>query len=62
MQITVNDKNNFYFGQKAEVIDTQTINGKGILRVMIKHTNSEITFAIKESDAILRKSTNQQQN
>ena len=57
MQITVNDKNNFYFGRKAEVIEIQTIfNGQRILRVAIKTgENSKITFAIKESNVIFEK-------
>ncbi len=50
MKIIVNDKNNFYFGREAEIVETNEINGKIIHRAQIEN----ISFAIEEKD-VLRK-------
>lgn len=53
MEIIVNDKNSFYFGREAEIVETNTINGLTIHRFMIKTpTGGEITGAIRDSEII----------
>ena len=47
-KITVNDKNNFYFGREAEIVETHEINGKIIHRVEI----GNISFALEEKDVL----------
>ncbi len=47
-KITVNDKNNFYFGREAEIVETNEINGKIIHRVQIEN----ISFALEEKDVL----------
>lgn len=47
-KIIVNDKNNFYFGREAEIVETNEINGKIIHRVQIEN----ISFALEEKDVL----------
>ena len=47
-KIIVNDKDNFYFGREAEIVETNEINGKIIYRVQIEN----ISFALEEKDVL----------
>jgi hypothetical protein len=49
MKIIVNDKNSFYFGREAEIVETIEILGKNILRVRV----GNVTFALDEKDALM---------
>jgi len=52
-KIIINDKSNFYFGHKAEIIETNVLNGLTIHRFMIKTpTGGEITGSIRDSEII----------
>lgn len=53
MKIIVNDKASFYFGREAEIVETNTINGLTIHRVLIRtYAGGEITFAVLDSEVL----------
>lgn len=47
MKIIVNDKNNFYFGREAEILEAVEMLGKILYRVKV----GNVTFALDPKDA-----------
>jgi hypothetical protein len=58
MDIIINDKNSFYFGRTAKIVETNVVNGVTVHRYVIRsEAGGEITAAIRHEHIKAEKST-----